>query len=171
MEELRNLQDIYNAAKARFNEYLGKDFILPSVFKEQVKEINSNSISYNDYSAIIETRGNQNGVLNIYLPNQWFYIASYFTDFYNELQRYKKEALKVATKERLKELNGSQLNESEKAAIANLDLSDTSKEYLIKFITDYNWWYGAKTIDRGDFYVSPILNSRQTRSCQSNYQR
>lgn len=161
MEELRNLHDIYNAAKARFNEYLGKDFILPNVFKEQVKEINSNSISYNDYSAIIETRGNQNGVLNIYLPNQWFYIASYFTDFYNELQRYKKEALKVATKERLKELNGSQLNESEKTAIANLDLSDTSKEYLIKFITDYNWWSGAKTIDRGDFYVSPILNSAQ----------
>ena len=25
------------------------------------------------------------------------------------------------------------------------------------FITDYNWWHGAKTIDRGDFYVSPIL--------------
>ena len=161
MEELRNLHDIYNAAKARFNEYPGKDFVLPNVFKDQVKEINSNSISYNDYSAIIETRGNQNGVLNIYLPNQWFYIASYFTDFYNELQRYKKEALKVATKERLKELNGSQLNESEKTAIANLDLSETSKEYLIKFITDYNWWSGAKTIDRGDFYVSPILNSAQ----------
>lgn len=161
MEELRNLQNIYNAAKARFNEYMGKDFILPNVFKEQVKEINNNSISYNDYSAIIETRGNQNGVLNIYLPNQWFYIASYFTDFYNELQRYKKEALKVTTKERLKELNGSQLNESEKTAIAKLDLSDTSKEYLIKFITDYNWWSGAKTIDRGDFYVSPILSSAQ----------
>ena len=26
-------------------------------------------------------------------------------------------------------------------------------------MTDYSWWYGAKTIDRGDFYVSPILNS------------
>jgi len=29
----------------------------------------------------------------------------------------------------------------------------------VRFITDYTWWCGAKTIDRGDFYVSPILNS------------
>ena len=105
MEELRNLKQIYSLAAGRFNQYEGKDFVLPRIFKEQVTEINSNTITYNDYSAVIETRGNQNGVLNIYLPNQWFYIASYFTDFYNELQRYKNEALKVVSKERLKDLN------------------------------------------------------------------
>ena len=113
MEELRNLKQIYSLAVGRFNQYKGKDFILPKVFKEQVKEINSNTITYNDYSAVIETRGNQNGVLNIFLPNQWFYIASYFTDFYNELQRYKKESLKVASKERLKNLNGATLSDAE----------------------------------------------------------
>jgi hypothetical protein len=84
MEELRNLKQIYSVAAGRFNQYDGKDFVLPQVFKEQVKEINSNTITYNLYSAVIETRGNQNGVLSIFLPNQWFYIASYFTDFYNE---------------------------------------------------------------------------------------
>lgn len=157
--ELRDLQKMYSVAAGRFNQYEGEDFILPSVFKEQVREINSNTIVYNKYSAIIETRGNQNGVLNIYLPNQWFYIASYFTDFYNELQKYKKEALKVVSKERLKDLNGKELNEDELNKIQQLSLDDKSKNYLIKFITDYSWWYGAKTIDRGDFYVSPILNS------------
>ena len=159
MEELRNLQQIYSLAAGRFNQYDGKDFILPQMFKEQVKEINSNTISYNEYSAIIETRGNQNGVLNIYLPNQWFYIASYFTDFYNELQRYKKEALKVVSKERLKDLNGSSLTEQEENRLQQLSLDETSKSYLVRFMTDYSWWSGAKTIDRGDFYVSPILNS------------
>ena len=108
---------------------------------------------------MIETRGNQNGVLNIYLPNQWFYIASYFTDFYNELQRYKKEALKVVSKERLKDLNGSSLTEQEESRLQRLSLTNQSKSYLRRFMTDYSWWYGAKTIDRGDFYVSPILNS------------
>jgi hypothetical protein len=159
MEELKNLQQIYNMAADRFNQYDGKDFVLPNAFKEQVKEINSNTITYNKYSAIIETRGNQNGVLNIFLPNQWFYIASYFTDFYNELQKYKKEALKVVTKERLKELNGARLTDSEFGRVNRLSLDETSKNYLVRFMTDYSWWSGAKTIDRGDFYVSPILNS------------
>ena len=159
MGELNNLQQMYSLAAGRFNQYDGKDFILPDVFKEQVKEINSNIITYNKYSAVIETRGNQNGVLNIYLPNQWFYIASYFTEFYNELQKYKKEALKVASKERLKELNGTSLTEKEMALVNQLNLNEISKKYLVRFMTDYSWWSGAKTIDRGDFYVSPILNS------------
>lgn len=159
MEQLKNLQQMYSLAAGRFNQYDGKDFVLPQLFKDKVKEINSNTISYNEYSAIIETRGNQNGVLNIYLPNQWFYIASYFTEFYNELQRYKKEALKVVSKERLKDLNGSILTEQEKNRLQQLSLDETSKSYLIRFMTDYSWWSGAKTIDRGDFYVSPILNS------------
>ena len=159
MEELKNLKQIYSLASGRFNQYDGKDFILPKTFKEQVTEINSNTITYNKYSAIIETRGNQNGVLNIFLPNQWFYIASYFTDFYNELQRYKKEALKVVSKERLKVLNGSTLSQREETLLQQLSLSGQSKSYLKRFITDYSWWSGAKTIDRGDFYVSPILNS------------
>lgn len=159
MEELRNLKQIYSLAAGRFNQYEGKDFVLPRIFKEQVTEINSNTITYNDYSAVIETRGNQNGVLNIYLPNQWFYIASYFTEFYNELQRYKKEALKVVSKERLKDLNGSSLTEQEESRLQRLSLTEQSKSYLRRFMTDYSWWFGAKTIDRGDFYVSPILNS------------
>ena len=159
MEELRDLQKIYSLASGRFNQYEGEDFVLPEDFKQQVKEINSSTIEYNKYSAIISTKGTQNGVLNIYLPNQWFYIASYFTDFYNELQKYKKEALKVVSKERLKELNGHSLTKEEQRKVNDLSLDDNSKRFLVKFMTDYSWWFGAKTIDRGDFYVSPILSS------------
>ena len=157
MEKLRNLQQIYSLASGKFNQYDGNDFVLPLTFKEQVKEINGNTVTYNSYSAIIQTKGYQRGYLNIFLPNQWFYMASYFTDFYNELIRYKKYALKVATKERLKVLDKGNLTAEEKNSLQSLDLNDTSKNYLNRFITDYDWWHGAKTIDRGDFYVSPIL--------------
>ena len=157
MEELRNLQQIYSLAADKFNQYDGNDFVLPLTFKEQVKEINGNSVTYNNYSAIIQTKGYQRGFLNIFLPNQWFYMASYFTDFYNELIRYKKYALKVTTKERLKVLDKGSLSVEEENSLQSLDLNDTSKNNLRLFITDYNWWHGAKTIDRGDFYVSPIL--------------
>lgn len=157
MEELRNLQQIYSLAAGKFNQYDGNDFVLPLTFKEQVTEINGNSVTYNNYSAIIQTKGYQRGFLNIYLPNQWFYMASYFTDFYNELIRYKKYALKVTTKERLKVLDKGSLSVEEENSLQSLDMNDTSKNNLRLFITNYNWWHGAKTIDRGDFYVSPIL--------------
>lgn len=157
MEHLKDLSQMYDFASEKISQYEGKDFILPSEFKLRVKEINSNKITYNDYSAIIETKGNQHGVLNIYMPNQWFYIASYFIDFYKELIKYKRHALKVANKERLKVLGTEALKEDEISAIQSLDLDDESKSNLRKFITDYDWWHGAKTIDRGDFYVSPIL--------------
>lgn len=160
MEELRNLQQLASLAAGRMNEYDGEDFELPEAFKEQVTEINSNTVRYNKFSAVIETRGNQHGILNIYMPNQWFYIASYFTDFFNELMLYKKYALKVTTKDRLKAIGQTthSLNEEEKSKIQALDITDNSKAALTRFITDYSWWGGAKTIDRGDFYVSPILN-------------
>lgn len=157
MGELRNLQQIYSLAAGKFNQYDGNDYVLPLTFKEHVKEINGSNITYNKYSAIIQTKGNQRGFLNIFLPNQWFYMASYFTDFYNELILYKKYALKVTTKERLKVLDKGTLSDEENKSLQSLDLNDTSKSYLNRFITDYAWWHGAKTIDRGDFYVSPIL--------------
>lgn len=157
MKDLLNLHLMAEEATSRFSEYQGFDFVLPESFKNEVKEINKNKISYNKYSAIIETRGVQRGMLNIFMPNQWFYIASYFTAFYNELQRYKALALKVATKERLKELNGGQLSFYEQTYLDSLEISPTSRNFLKQFITDYQWWGGAKTIDRGDFYVSPIL--------------
>ncbi len=165
MDELRNLQQIYNAAAIRFNDYDGKDFVLPQAFKDQVKEIYSSKITFNDYSAIIVTSTGQ----NIFLPNQWFYIASYFTDLYNELLKYKEYALKVISRDRLKELKGGQLSNVEDVLLNNLPLSNESKSNLSRFITDYDWWYGAKTIDRGDFYVSPILSSARLVNVTQSY--
>lgn len=158
MDELRDLYKVALLASSRYSVYNGQDFELPQLFKDNVKEINSNSIVYNRYSAIIETKGYQNGTLNIYMPNQWFFVASYFTDLYNELIKYKKYALQVTSKERLKILDGGKLTNEENHTVTGLNLSSESKRLLIRFMTDYSWWGGAKTIDRGDFYVSPILS-------------
>ena len=114
MEELIDLQELANKLIEDYqNLYTGEEIELPNEFKNKVNQIDNNSITYQQYSAVVSTKGVQKGVLNIYLPNQWFYIASYFTDFYNELQKYKKEALKVVSKERLKDLNGQKLTEDE----------------------------------------------------------
>lgn len=169
MDTLKDLREIYEQANGRFSQYKGLDFVLPEVFKNRVHEINNCHISYNNYSAVIKTRENSSDGLNIFLPNQWFYIASYFTDFYNELIRYKSYALTAVSKERLKELNGSTLDDAEEKRINGLDLDEESKERLNKFITDYSWWHGAKTVDRGDFYVSPILNAARLVNASQSY--
>ena len=158
MIALRNLNQIYNDAAERFSMYEGNDFILPSEFRQKVKYINGCNVLYNDYSAIIQTKGVQKGSLNIFLPNQWFYVASYFTALYNEIKLYREFAFKVTTKERLHILNNNTLNEDEERTLNSLDLDQQSKVFLKKFITDYSWWHGAKTIERGDCYVSPILS-------------
>jgi len=155
---MKDLLDLSVLASSQINRYkllyTGKDIELPVEFKKSVGEINGCAISYNRFSAIVTTRAN----LNIYLPNQWFYIAAFFTQFYSELKRYKEVVLSVVQKERLKVLNGGNLNSEELSKINALDISEKSKKHLIKFITDYEWWGGGKTIDRTDYYVSPILN-------------
>ena len=155
MKDLLDLKVLASSLIKRYKSlYTGNDIELPTEFKKVVEEINGSAIKYNRFSAIVTTKAN----LSIYLPNQWFFIAAFFTHFYSELKQYKELALSVVPKERLKELNRGNLSSGELSKINALRIGDKSKEYLIKFITDYDWWGGGKTIDRADYYVSPILN-------------
>lgn len=165
MDQLKNLKELYDAVTQNFSKYDGTEFVLPKSFKEQVQEIDNSTVVYHEHSAVINTKKG----LSIFLPNQWFYIASYFTELYNELQRYKQEAIKVVSSERLKSLNGNSLLEDEKQRLQNLSMDETSRSNLEKFMTDYSWWNGAKTIDRGDFYVSPILNCAKLVNASQSY--
>lgn len=172
MEELKDLEEMRNTASRRLDTYnKGKDFVLPEIFKANVKDIGGSQTTYNDYSVIVKTSGG----LNIYLPNQWFYIASYFTDFYNELIRYRTFALSAFTQDKLKELKEKKLTVNEKKAIKGstpikkLGLSEQSEDNLITFITDYSWWSGGKTIDRQDFFNSPILNNAKLVNVSQTY--
>lgn len=42
--------------------------------------------------------------------------------------------------------------------IKGQDINDEEIELLYKFVTDYEWWHGAKTIERNDFFNSAILS-------------
>ena len=155
MKELKDLRILASNLVNRYKSlYSGKDIELPSEFKSKVQDINGGKLEYNRYSAIVTTRGN----LRIYLPNQWFYIAAFFTEYYNELKQYKEIAISVFSKERLKELNGGAVTDDEQRKVRQLPISESSKGYLIRFVTEYDWWAGGKTIDRADYFVSPVLN-------------
>ena len=170
MEELRDLKELASELIDRYQTlYIGKEIELPTEFRNQVTEIYGNHIAYQKYSAVISTRGVQRGVLNIYMPNQWFYIASFFTEYYKELQKYKLKAMAVFSQDRLKQLKGNSFTEADERRLNSSGYDNYTNSLIKKFVTDYDWWGGGKTIDRGDFYVSPILNYAKLVNASQSY--
>lgn len=150
------------------NAFINKDIELHSDFKEKFEQMlnaRSSSVRFLDYSAEINTSSHN----KIYLPNQWFYIATFMVDFYLELIKYKRELevilnkidLKIDRKtiiKLLKDGNYSDIENEIKLAISNhFENNKENIDYMWDFLTNYDWWHGQKTIDRHDFFVSPIL--------------
>ena len=156
------------------NEFIWQDIELTSEFKTAyTKYLNKNGydIEFLGATAVITSPSTK----YIYVPNQWFVIASYAVEVYEELQRYKKYFKKVADQlgERIdiyaKRLRDSATKSDRSTFIdcaRNLfsefsgseELVEESSSRLWRFVNDYAWWSGQKTIDRHDFYVSVILN-------------
>lgn len=155
LPDLKKLADeIVARYKATFNF---EDCAIPSAFKQRVTKFNTNDmITYSDATMKIDASTN----LLIIVPNQWLYIAAYFVEYYKAIVLYREKILSVANTKELREKIKLCVN-NENLAREIIDLSsyeDEEKEQLILFLTDYNWWHGGKTIDRNDFYVSPILS-------------
>lgn len=164
--ELRNLKDLAENLRNSFaSSFDPSDRKLPQSFKDRVTRINSFNLTYNDYSVVF---GGSTGSLDSYIPNQLFYIAAHYNEYTQQLFYYKSEIMKVinasgfsgdltkffTTEREIKNREDSQFY----ALLKDLDIKEEDKELLYKFVTDYGWWHGAKTIDRQDFFNSPILN-------------
>ena len=82
------LINLHNLGKTLQNEFESvfqpKDVELPDSFKEAVKELGGYKYDYQKYLVHIYSED-----LNGYIPNQWFIIASFFVDYYNEVKNYK----------------------------------------------------------------------------------
>lgn len=171
---LKNLNELGVAAKTRYdNSYHNREVKLHEGFKEKYKNYlqnKGNTIKYFDYSAEITINASRN---KIFLPNQWFCIATYLAEFTSELMEYK-SVLEYVFQNGNHELNSRQfwdmvknakgvqienINETLKSELISY-FEDDQNEYekMITFLINYNWWFGSKTIDRPDFYVSPVLH-------------
>ena len=182
MDNLKDLHQLGEKLREDFEKvFVPEDIELPSSFKHSVTELGDYKYDYKKF--LVHIYSDQ---LNGYIPNQWFIIASFFVDYYIEVLKYKElviEKLKDAGLNKaddrkvilskytklLTELSKTKpMSEAKKDATTlvrreistifeKLLIEDSDKEKLIRFVSDYDWWYGGKTIDRGDFYVSPIL--------------
>lgn len=126
-------------------------------------------VDFYGYTSVITTSvGN-----TMYVPNQWFVVASYALGVFTELMAYKDALLKVCR----------YMGQRPKLCIPKMrdETASIDKRFFIeacedvfsgndpeavreatnrlwRFATDYSWWSGNKTIDRGDFYLSVCLN-------------
>lgn len=169
---LRNLNDLVVEARTRYaDNYNNRELKLHQNFKNAFKNVldyKGNTIRYLEYSAEITINQSNN---KIFLPNQWFCISTFLTDYTKEILNYKNKLIQIKETSSsspsefwnlVKNQKGNAPNEITEPLNTYLnDYFDTdivSLEHMKRFLTDYSWWNGQKSIDRPDFYVSPILN-------------
>ena len=152
------LQDLQKLGAQLQHKYLstyqGQDKQLPLAFKQMVNEIDGSSIVYNDYSFVVTINLSAQ---KIFFPNQLWYIAACFADYYKALSEYTR-IVKVdlhLTDTEIKQAKDNQ--DFAETLLANTTLADEEKSLVAKFLSDYAWWYGGKGIERADFHISPIL--------------
>lgn len=183
---LRNLNQLIRVSTVHYkNSFELTEVILTKDFMAKYTQCMNKmgyQIEFFDSTAIITTPTFK----NIFLPNQWFAIAAYAVDVFRELMKYKSYLEKVIAKkgekkdEYIKRMkSGTNLNEKEDFiriahnifAEDNFDSlsSDRASEYLWKFVSDYSWWSGQKTIDRGDFFLSVVLNMLNLVNASQSY--
>ncbi|MFK7059420.1 AAA family ATPase [Flavobacterium oreochromis] len=157
---LKDLNKLAIEVKEKVAEYKNFETTLPSVFKSSFTDLlllenSKDKIEYQKYTAIVTTSKK----LKVIFPNQWFYIASYFDELLNSLFEYKKMVADLnLSNDEIKNLKKGKFDETKLNEILESIESDKNRQLIKLFLTNYNWWFGSKTIDRGDFFVSSVLN-------------
>ena len=170
--ELKNLNVLKNETEKKYhNSFSFSDRRLPQRFKELVTQFDNDRITYNEYS--FEVQRSSEGL--IVAPNQWLYIAAFYSSYCREMIAYKQELIdhllkEYSSKKSLEEpIKKCQNNEESAYSLLKKYPEGTNKEYLVKFLSDYSWWGGAKTIDRSDFCASAILSSTRLVNATHGY--
>lgn len=153
------------------------EIILPDAFKNEYQTLKENvgeKVEYMQYTTIVTNKDGQ----KVFAPNQIFYMAAYLADIVRIVKEYKKlfeSCVKAPYKMKsdpYKDLisslesgkNLSNVTLIENRISSNLPSSFTGTDrtdaiqWLVKFATDYGWWCGQKKINRGDFFLSPVLS-------------
>lgn len=187
---LKDLNEVLFYAKERFaKEFIMQEVKLNDTFKFAFRKYlitKGNSVLFLEYTTIVKNKKNQ----HIYIANQWFVIASYFVDFCTEMLTYRALFEKICQRMGLNSIRMKKYtlhlrsNPTSQDKIQFLEVAekllkeefpnveDDYKKvasYLWRFVSDYSWWSGSKTVDRQDFYVSPLLNQLKVVNASSEY--
>jgi hypothetical protein len=102
----------------------------------------------------------------IFITNFWFYIASELSNYLDGLSQQKEIFRDIYKGSDLQDianlLRGGVPDEHMQKVreyFSSNGLSDEDLDHFLSFVSDYKSWGGGKTIDRNDYYVSPLLQA------------
>ena len=158
MEEFKDLDVLYQQIKVQINNWTYEEKELPIQFKSQVTIIGDKNIEFHRFSAFA-SRTNGDSII---IPNQWFYLSKILLPYNEELHKYydKITELGIFSSKRLDALKNGSLTTAEEATIDRNITNSEDASRIKRFLTDYNWWHGAKSLGRvqKDYFVSAILS-------------
>ncbi|HEM4819139.1 TPA: hypothetical protein U1079_002035, partial [Streptococcus suis] len=157
-----NLESIFNNQKNLMRQKLENniyEITLSSSFKKIMEAHYSTDVNLKvgEFTSKFVNNRNQ----TVFFPNSWFYIAYLSVPFYREFNIYRefvsgwfkdnKKFESFCTNAKSGNMDYNVFNQQ------TVHLQASEKANVEKFLTDYNWWKGAKSIDRGDSVNSPLL--------------
>lgn len=194
---LRDLGELVAAAKANVKNFTKPaEFGVSATFMDALKA-SFPEYSFDFYDRTIKV-GTPNGQ-HLYVSGQSFALAVCLMDFCEEIGRYRATAYRILNnnQEVLKSLVDSQSHLDEEVfpalkAKTNKQLTDTftdkaeaffasktgstretakaNTERLMRFLTDYDWWHGGKSINRSnDWFISPVSTLLNMPQNDSNF--
>ena len=157
--EIRSLAEQVEFSDIRLSENFKEEF---TAYIAESAANGYSEVEWAEFSTKIITSTNK----SIFLPNYWFYLASELAGYLEGLAEQRElfrsifngEDLFSIAKELREEVSAEReafIREYFKAN--NYSMDDYSN--FEKFISDYSSWGGGKTIDRDDYYVSPLMKA------------
>lgn len=168
--KLSNLNQIGESLKKRYlAKYRDVEIEMTDAFKDAYRNAVKErfSIVFQKYSATLTVKTTD---LKIFLPNQWFSMAAFMCEYHIKLIEYKNTLEEIACLNKdnitnkefweliVKQKGKESIDEPLKTWLAEAFHDDIeSLEYMKCFLTDFKWWSGGKSVDRHDYYISPVL--------------
>lgn len=171
---LKDLSEIIRTQKSKVRAFTNQNPILSEEFKRRYLETftnKSSEIYFYDTFSMVKTSKE----LNIYVPNQWFYLAYLGAPLVKEIVTYRdliKERADLKSQKEfevfIKKAREGELDNDIYNRIVR-GLSNEEAIYVKKVLTDYEWWGGGRDLARGDFYESSVLNLLNLSNVSSSY--
>lgn len=158
-KEIRSSVEGVNFADVKLTERFKKEYEL---YLNENQANGYSKVEFAEFSTKITTSTGK----AIFITNFWFYIAAELSNYLDGLSQQKnifKEIYKDTDLQKVAIGLRDGVTEQEKNKI---EIYFNSKGYtnndlkcFLSFVSDYKSWGGGKTIDRNDYYVSPLLQA------------
>jgi len=166
---LINLHEKFNEIKTSAEQVKFSDVRLSEQFKKAFEEYIDNNaangysqVEWAEFTTKITTSTNK----SIFLPNYWFFMASELAGYLDGLAEQKDLFKNIFSGNNLNQIAGELRNGNIGAHEKTIrdyfdshDFTELDHQYFSKFVSDYSSWGGGKTIDREDYFVSPLMKA------------